>query len=267
MGFVPDVDAALVELAAAYRVANEYWDWRGQHVAVRAETLIAVLAALGVDASTAQSRSAALELRRAQAWRTAMPAYVVAREGTSSRVDVHVPHGAPVRVELLLEDGTVRPDLRQADNWQPPREIDGRLVGEASFTVPADLPPGYHRLIARTGGSEHVCPLIVAPARLDLPERLGGRNVWGLATQLYSVRSRRSWGVGDLTDLSELAGWAGAEHDAAFVLVNPLHAAEPVPPMEPSPYLPTTRRFANPLYLRVERVPEYAYLDAAARQV
>ena len=62
-----------------------------------------------------------------------------------------------------------------------------------------------------------------------------------------------------------MAAWAGAEHDAAFVLVNPLHAGEPVPPMEPSPYLPTTRRFANPLYLRVERIPEYAYLDAATR--
>ena len=50
------------------------------------------------------------------------------------------------------------------------------------------------------------------------------------------------------------------------MLVNPLHAAEPVAPMEPSPYLPTSRRFANPLYLRVERMPEYADLDAAARE-
>jgi 4-alpha-glucanotransferase len=47
--------------------------------------------------------------------------------------------------------------------------------------------------------------------------------------------------------------------------VNPLHAAEPVTPMEPSPYLPTSRRFANPLYLRPEQIPEYAYLDAPVR--
>jgi 4-alpha-glucanotransferase len=99
-----------------------------------------------------------------------------------------------------------------------------------------------------------------------LPARLGSRKVWGLATQLYSVRSKRSWGVGDLTDLSDVAAWAGAEDDAAFVLVNPLHAAEPVPPTEPSPSLPTTRRFANPLYLRVERIPEYAHLDVETRQ-
>ena len=49
------------------------------------------------------------------------------------------------------------------------------------------------------------------------------------------------------------------------MLVNPLHAAEPTAPMEPSPYLPTTRRFANPLYLRPERIPEYADLAPADR--
>jgi 4-alpha-glucanotransferase len=35
--------------------------------------------------------------------------------------------------------------------------------------------------------------------------------------------------------------------------------------MEPSPYLPTSRRFFNPLYLRVERIPEYADLPPADR--
>ena len=60
--------------------------------------------------------------------------------------------------------------------------------------------------------------------------------------------------------------WGGAELGAGFVLINPLHAAEPAAPMEPSPYLPTTRRFQNPLYLRVERIPEYADLDATARR-
>ena len=49
------------------------------------------------------------------------------------------------------------------------------------------------------------------------------------------------------------------------MLVNPLHAAEPLPHLEPSPYLPTSRRFFNPLYVRVERIAEYADLPAAAR--
>ena len=74
-------------------------------------------------------------------------------------------------------------------------------------------------------------------------------------TQLYQLRSSGSWGIGDLTDLGDLATWSAQELGADFVLVNPLHAAEPVPPLTPSPYLPTTRRWANPLYLRVEEHP------------
>ncbi|MEJ2579409.1 MAG: 4-alpha-glucanotransferase, partial [Kineosporiaceae bacterium] len=76
-----------------------------------------------------------------------------------------------------------------------------------------------------------------------------------------------SWGLGDLADLAELVGWSGRRHGAGFVLVNPLHAAEPIPPMEPSPYLPSSRRFANPIYLRVEDIREAAYLPATDRAV
>ena len=265
-GSVSDVDGVLIELAAAFGVATEYWDWRGRHVAVGIETLISVLQALGVDTSSEQSRAAELDRRRTEAWRSMLPPYLVAREGAQRVVELHVDHGATVDVWIVLEDGSFHSNLAQIENSNPPREIDGQWVGEASFVVPSDLPPGYHSLCAYSAGQQQACVLIVPPAWLGLPARLGTRKVWGLATQLYSVRSRRSWGVGDLTDLSELAAWAGAEHDAAFVLVNPLHAAEPVPPMQPSPYLPTTRRFANPLYLRVERIPEYAYLDAKTRQ-
>src|SRR5579859_3953964 len=94
----------------------------------------------------------------------------------------------------------------------------------------------------------------------------GPRRAWGYTVQLYSVRSRRSWGHGDLRDLADLAAWSARDIGAAFVLINPLHAAEPVPPVSPSPYLPMSRRFISPLYLRVEDIPEYAKLPPAHRQ-
>lgn len=257
------VEGALAELARAYGIATEFWDWRGQHTVVAAETVRAVLRALDVDASAPE---AALAAKAAEAWRRMLPPCVVVREGQPARVDVHVSHGAAVRVWLECETGETRDDLRQVDNWNPPRTIDDRLVGEATFELPGDLALGYHRLRAESDGAQAAATVIVTPARLRIPARMGARRAWGLATQLYSVRSQRSWGVGDVADLTDLAVWAGAEHGAGFVLVNPMHAVAPVTPMEPSPYLPATRRFANPLYVRVELVPEFAYLAADVRE-
>ncbi|CQD18933.1 4-alpha-glucanotransferase [Mycolicibacterium conceptionense] len=171
---------------------------------------------------------------------------------------VHVTHGDPVDLTLHLEDGTERRGLRQLENHRPPFDLGDRLVGEATFELPADLPLGYHRLRLRVGEFHTETPVVTSPATVGLPTRLGERRAWGLATQLYSVRSQRSWGTGDLTDLTDLAVWSAAEHGAGFILVNPLHAAAPTAPMEPSPYLPTSRRFVNPLYLRVEAIPEFA---------
>jgi 4-alpha-glucanotransferase len=91
-------------------------------------------------------------------------------------------------------------------------------------------------------------------------------RAWGFTVQLYSVRSRRSWGHGDLHDLAELARWSARELGADFVQCNPLHAAEPLPPVSTSPYLAMTRRFISPLYLRIEDIPEYARLDAAGKE-
>jgi len=88
---------------------------------------------------------------------------------------------------------------------------------------------------------------------------------WGFAVQLYSLRSRQSWGHGDLGDLADLAAWSASDLGAGFVLINPLHAAEPLPPLSASPYLPMSRRFTSPLYLRIEDIPEYAMLTAGDR--
>jgi 4-alpha-glucanotransferase len=260
-----DLDPALQELADAYDIATDYWDWQGRHVDVSPETITSVLAALDVDASTPELARRAAEQAWRQRWTRMLPACLAVQQGSSPTVWVHVTHGEEVELWLDLETGESRWDVSQLENHEPPRNLDGRLVGEASFALPSDLPLGYHSLRARSGDAESTMPLIITPAWLGLPEQLGARSAWGLATQLYSVRSAQSWAVGDLADLADLAVWSAAEHGADYVLINPLHAAEPIPPMEPSPYLPTTRRFANPLYLRVERIPEYADVGETAR--
>ena len=269
----PDPAAALpspelAELATAHGVATDFWDWRGQHVVVTRESIEAVLAALGGAAHTEESVRAALTDVRDQPWRRTLPPCVVVRSSRPAEVPVHVSHGEPVRVHIDLETGG-KVGLSQVDRWVPPRVVDGREVGEATFTVPGDLPLGWHDLVAESGPAYDVVvrvPLVVTPDRLELPARVAdGPATWGLMTQLYSVRSRRSWGHGDLDDLAELARWAGEELGAGFVLINPLHAPSPTVPVEPSPYLPVTRRFTSPLYIRVEQVPEHAYLTGAVR--
>jgi 4-alpha-glucanotransferase len=254
----------LVELAHAHRVSTEFWDWQGVHRPVTGHTIVAALAALDVDASTPAAIEAARIAADERSWRRLLPPTVVTTSGAGGNLLVHVRHGDPVAVTAEL-DGGARWPLTQVDRWVEARPIDGALVGEATFWLPAELPIGDHTLRAVHPGGEGTCPLIVTPARLVLPERVRDRQSWGLMTQLYALRSRRSWGVGDLGDLADLAAWSAAVHGAEFVLVNPLHAAESIAPMEPSPYRPTSRRFANPMYLRVEDVPEVAYLSPLDR--
>ncbi|HJR45081.1 MAG TPA: 4-alpha-glucanotransferase [Actinomycetota bacterium] len=114
--------------------------------------------------------------------------------------------------------------------------------------LPADLPPGYHRLIARDGAERE---LIVGPPACFLPDDL---HIWGWAIQLYSLRSRSSWGIGDLADLERFGKWA-ADCGAGAVMVNPLHAPLPLPTQQASPYFPSSRCFRNPLYLDIDRIP------------
>jgi 4-alpha-glucanotransferase len=260
-----DLPASLVELARRHGVATEYRDWTGGHVRVSEDTLVAVLAALGVSAATEDERQDALLAHDRAYWARALPPTLVARAGVASWFWVHVTHGDPVGLWIRLEDGSVRTGLRQLENNRAPYDLDGRLVGEASFELPADLPLGYHRLHVQVGSFDTASLVIVSPASLELPARLGPSRAWGLAVQLYSVHSKRSWGIGDLTDLADLAVWSASRHGAGFVLVNPLHAAAPTAPMEPSPYLPTSRRFVNPMYLRPEAIDEFAYVRDRAR--
>lgn len=260
----------LLRLADLHGVSTEYWDFHGNLASPSRQTLEAVLAALGVPASTEEEIAAALKEVEIEPWRHALPPCTVTRSGKSETVRVHVPDGADVSVRIVLEDGGER-WLKQTDDWTPAREVDGVLTGRASFELPTDLPLGWHSLVAeiRARGTEPArtvtAPLAVTPDRLEIPQALG-EGGWGVMAQLYSVRSRGSWGIGDTDDLTELAGFLGDE-GADFLLINPLHAAEPAGPMTPSPYLPVTRRFVNPVYIRPENILEVSRLSGPRRSL
>lgn len=250
-------------LARAHGVDTAFDTFGGGRAEASPDTLVAVLAALGVDARTPERIATALQEVEDEPWRRVLPPVVVHRRGSAGDLPVHVDDGDPVAVRIELETGGTI-DLAQSDHWVEPRTVDGRRVGRATFLLPDDLPLGWHTLRSTGPSADAATPLAVVPDRLELPEQVAAHPRWGLMVQLYSVRSRESWGLGDLRDLADLAWLTGTE-GADFLLINPLHAAEPVPPLTPSPYLPTSRRFVNPLFLRVEDVHEVGYLSAADR--
>ncbi|WP_327409810.1 4-alpha-glucanotransferase [Streptomyces sp. NBC_01281] len=225
----------LSRLAELHGVAPAYNPSPDRTVAASDAALVAILAALGVDASTPDAVTASLARHEAEAARRLLPPTVVCWGGL-----------APAGLDALPDGTRLRVTTEQ---------------GEARASAEG-LPPGVHTLHATApDGRTADAHLVVAPTRLPAPP---GRT-YGLLVQLYSLLSRRSWGMGDLGDLAELTAWAGRALGAGFVQVNPLHAAVPGHPTDPSPYRPSSRRFPDPVHLRVEDVPEYPYVEDPER--
>lgn len=152
------------------------------------------------------------------------------------------PHGATGGSPMFLRQGESLPFAGPAT-----------LVTEdgSRSTIAGDLPEttpyGYHTIQPQSGEPQL---LVVSPGECFLPPAL---RVWGWAAQLYALRSRASWGVGDLADLARFGRWS-ASRGAGAVMINPLGAATPAGSMEPSPYYPSSRTFRNPIYLNVDQI-------------
>jgi 4-alpha-glucanotransferase len=268
----------LARLAELHGVATTFSPAKGVTVAVPDATVVAVLAALDIDASTPEAVRTALDRAERAAAGRLLPRTVVVWQGPG-------PEGAgvPPALTALPAGTTVRVTTEEGRelSWTTPGKTAAQSVGGAPHDAgpapaPADgaggsdgaqvwrqLPLGVHRLSAGTpDGRSTDAGLVVAPAQVPGPE---GRS-HGFLVQLYSLLSARSWGMGDLGDLAELATWSGRSLGASFVQVNPLHAAVPGAPTDPSPYRPSSRRFPDPVHLRIEDVPEYAYADPADRR-
>ncbi len=219
----------LRRLAAAHGVATSYRNERREPVAVDADVVIRVLGLLDVPAATEGERRQELtrldELDRAGAL---PPTIAVRLDGR--------PHPQPGAALLVGEDGD-RIEVRDE--------------------LPGDLPPGWYQLQTRDGRE---ATLVAAPSRVP-----AAPDTWGWMLQLYALRSAHSWGIGDLGDLQQFMGWTAAEHGAGAVLLNPLSAPGPTHPVQPSPYTPSSRRFANPLALRIEDVAAYRRADPETR--
>ena len=227
-------------LAARHGIAPDYIDARGATVDVDGDVLRKLLESMGVGEGRGSSAPSRLP-----------PCLVVTARGGQVAVPFATADtGEVVHWRLTLEDGGVRSGESAI---QP---VDGRPA-----LLLADVPTGYHRLA--TEAADHTTSLIVTPGQCWLPDHFAtGEKSWGVSLQLYLLRSRRNWGIGDFSDLAQLAGQLGALGCDVLGL-NPLHQMFLDEPEQASPYSPSDRQFLNVLNIDVESIAEYAQSDEA----
>lgn len=237
-------------LAERCGLLSSYTGYDGKQRVIPDSTRERLLSALGLDVSSEERAQAALQSIDQQQAQPGLAPVRVVRAGAHDlrRVDVRLAPGThgPVRyrLEIALEDGH-----RYASEGE-------HYAGSEQFTLAlppaAELQFGYHSLhceldVAGRRWSSSQDLIVAPPNCLQLFERIGQRRAVGVWTHLYSVHSARSWGVGDLTDLTSLVEWA-AHLGLEFVGINPLHATDNAA-SEVSPYYTLSRLYRNPIYL------------------
>lgn len=263
---------ALADLARLHGVQTAYQDVFGRRQAASGEALLAAVRALGAPVEgPADIRDALVQRRRVLTGRLAPPVAVAWGE-RASRLDLRVApeQGAEeVRCRLTLEGGEVRA-------WTVPLEACADGGSEISaglrrmvkrLIVPGPLPFGYHRLHVAIGRDDAVTGetlLISAPSAApgtgreqDGNSRRSERPArdWGAFLPIYALRSERSWGVGDLSDLRALLEWIRSL-GGGFAAALPFFAGFYDEPFDPSPYSPASRLFWNEIHVDVTHVPE-----------
>ena len=252
----------LIRLAKLAGVATSYVGMSRDYHEIEDDVLVAVLKALGIDASNDDAIEQSITTIQRERNTRIVPPTVLHIVGKKSKVEVHGGALDVPAASITLEDGeTYAGKIEHEGGSGAAVEVDGGFVCTSYLVLPEDLPEGYHTLEVTVGGKTESATVISAPEKIELLDEMKKGSLWGWMSQLYSIRSSGSWGIGDYEDLKTLLVESKKKTGADFMLINPLHAAEPVPPIEPSPYLPISRRFINFSYIRPESMPEYAALS------
>ena len=258
----------LTELAG---IEPDYWDIWGNHHPVSDESKRRLLGALGIRADDDAAILAGIREREEAPWRRPLPPVTVVREGEPAGFPLSLPAEAAddtVECQVIEEGGA-----RHAFSFKPAdaplsatRDVDGRSLQRRAVAIPVPLPLGYH-VVRLDAVSDQPMRLIVAPRRCYLPESVadGGKR-WGITAHLYTLRSERNWGIGDLTDLGDLVDVC-SDLGAALIGLNPLHALFSRHPEFASPYSPSSRVFLNTVYLDVEAIADFAECAEARETV
>ncbi|MFU0574674.1 4-alpha-glucanotransferase, partial [Gardnerella vaginalis] len=237
---------------------------------IQDNVLVSVLGALGVDASTNETIERSTNDVLAYRHGRIVAPTVLHTVGKCDEVTVNTGILEYPVATLTLENGEqYKGDLTIVPNENDVAyPVNGKFVATSLIKIPEDVPMGYHTLRVIVGERQEEATLISAPESIDTLNSLesNGEQLWGWMAQLYSIRSSKSWGVGDFADLATLLTEAKQKTGADFVLINPMHAGEPITPLTPSPYLPVARGMVNVTYISPESIPEYETLNDKTRK-
>ena len=250
-------------LGELYGINSSYTDFWGKRRRVSGATERALLTAMGVAVGSPREVEDSLREAEARPWRRMLAPVRVIAPPEPVEITFTLPArlgGAAVDWTLVQESGETHEGRAIPDDLPvaAAAEVDGESYRRWRMALPRGLPHGYHRLsmtVRDRSCAGDSLQLILTPERCYGPGR--STRLWGLTAQLYGVRSRRNWGIGDFTDLAELAEQAAAL-GASAIGVNPLHALFPADASHISPYSPSSRLFLNVCYLDLEAVPDFA---------
>lgn len=253
--------AHLDRLAEFLGILPSYVDYGGKPKQTSPETTRAIMKAMGHHVTDDASAGDLLNAILDEELRQPLDPVVVHRHGVQNRLIVRAPRRQGAvrwKVTIRSERGRIAAREGMFDSAGP-LEIDTPNFGAGYYDVRI-------MLTSRRAEIEATQQLIVVPDRCIVPsDLLGARKAFGVFANLYSIRGDRNWGVGDVGDLETLGLWI-ASTGGSFVGLNPLHALLNRGG-DISPYGPVTRLWRNPIYIEVDRVPEFAEVPGMAERV
>lgn len=264
-------EKALDDLAERAGLEPQYWDiWGNRHEA-SVDAKRAILGAMGIAAENDAAVEASMQHVDEMSWRQALPPVLIVPTGEQPIIPLALPaqySASEIGCEVLEENGAEHRFTFQAADLplSEVRDVGEDRIERRHLRLPFELPTGYHDVVLLNLDVRPML-LIVTPRKCYMPENLErGEKQWGISAHLYSLRSRRDWGIGDFTALRQLVDVASAAR-ASAVGVNPLHALFLEDPERASPYSPSSRLFLNTLYIDVESIDEFARCPQAQKMV
>lgn len=257
------------QLAEVVGFHDSYLNCFGEQVQAKDEALYGLLSAMGYDVDNEQALQESITELSQRDWRKMLPNVFIAKlEQSHNAIVVSLPDGSStLQWEIMTEQGETISGSAERDALAHVEHtiFDGHHFNKFNLGLPA-LAAGYHTIKVTYDGVEDTCHLICAPQTCYSPQEASEPKVWGYAAQLYSLKSKKNWGMGDFSDLEQLVD-ISAKQGASAIGLNPLHPLYQNNPGHRSPYSPTSRCFLNSMYIDVTKAPGFSDSKEAQKLV